>query len=297
MYSAHLFVTSQPKKNHIPLFGPIMSKEKNYQELVANIKAIIEGETDLIAIMSNIAAEIHQTMKFWWTGFYRVKDGELILGSYGDNYDIKSDASNNTIGFWGDNYSDQERTRWIMKLFRHYVFEGKTSLLSEQYGMKLIPGHLCNASFRQGTEYWKTSGKIELGTMSDGGAFLKRFNNQQDSSRVLYFEHTQDPAGISQMMKNLIPGKLYKIRMVVTGSGMVAVRISGRKYPVQVFHPEKKDPAAKISPVYAEVTFKAEKTSEMLELNNSEIPPETCLGLHYVSVLSYFGETDPEKSE
>ena len=59
-----------------------MSKEENYQELVANIKAIIEGETDLIAVMSNIAAEIHQTMKFWWTGFYRVKDGELILGPF-----------------------------------------------------------------------------------------------------------------------------------------------------------------------------------------------------------------------
>ena len=194
------------------------------------------------------------------------------------------------IGFWGDNYSDQERTRWIMKLFRHYVFEGKTSLLSEQYGMKLHPGHLRNASFRQGTKYWKTSGKIEPGTMSDGGAFLKRFNNQLDSSRVLFFEHTESPVSISQMMENLSPGKSYKIRMVVTGSGMVAVKISGRKYPVQVFHPEKKDPAAKISPVYAEVTFKAENNREMLELNNSEIAPGTRIGLHYVSVLSIFDE-------
>lgn len=59
-----------------------MSKEEKYQELVANVKAIIEGETDMIAVMSNIAAEIHQTMKFWWTGFYRVKDGELILGPF-----------------------------------------------------------------------------------------------------------------------------------------------------------------------------------------------------------------------
>ena len=59
-----------------------MSKEEKYQELVANVKAISEGETDMIAIMSNIAAEIHQTMKFWWTGFYRVKDGELILGPF-----------------------------------------------------------------------------------------------------------------------------------------------------------------------------------------------------------------------
>ena len=201
------------------------------------------------------------------------------------------------IGFWGDNYSDQERTRWIMKLFRHYVIEGRTSLLSERYGMKLHPGHLRNASFRQGTKYWKTCGKIELGTIPDGGAFLKRFNNQLDSSRVMYFLHTQDPAGISQIMENLSPGKLYKIRMVVSGSGMVAVKISGRRYPVQVFHPDKKDSASKISPVYAEVTFKAEKNREKLELKNSEVPPETRIGLHYVSVLPYFGETDPEKTE
>lgn len=59
-----------------------MTKEEKYIELVSNIKAIIEGETDMIAIMSNIAAEIHQTMGFWWTGFYRVIDNELLLGPF-----------------------------------------------------------------------------------------------------------------------------------------------------------------------------------------------------------------------
>ena len=39
------------------------AKEEKYIELVNNIKAIIDGETDMIAIMSNVAAEIHQTMK------------------------------------------------------------------------------------------------------------------------------------------------------------------------------------------------------------------------------------------
>ena len=82
MYSDRLFVTSQPNNNHIPLFGHIMSKEERYQELVSGLRAIVEGERDMIAVMSNIAAEIHQTMKFWWTGFYRVKDGELILGPF-----------------------------------------------------------------------------------------------------------------------------------------------------------------------------------------------------------------------
>lgn len=58
------------------------AKEEKYIELVNNIKAIIDGETDMIAIMSNVAAEIHQTMKFWWTGFYRVINDELILGPF-----------------------------------------------------------------------------------------------------------------------------------------------------------------------------------------------------------------------
>lgn len=59
-----------------------MTKEEKYIELVSNIKAIIDGETDMIAIMSNVAAEIHQTMGFWWTGFYRVIDNELLLGPF-----------------------------------------------------------------------------------------------------------------------------------------------------------------------------------------------------------------------
>ena len=59
-----------------------MTKEEKYKELVEDIRALIDGETDMIAVMSNVAAEIHQTMKFWWTGFYRVIDGELILGPF-----------------------------------------------------------------------------------------------------------------------------------------------------------------------------------------------------------------------
>ena len=54
-------------------------KEEQYKLLVSQIASLIEGEKDLIAVMSNVAAAIHQTMGFWWTGFYRVVDGELVL--------------------------------------------------------------------------------------------------------------------------------------------------------------------------------------------------------------------------
>ena len=57
-------------------------KEEQYKLLVSQIEALIDGEKDTIAIMSNVAAAIHQTMGFWWTGFYRVVADELVLGPF-----------------------------------------------------------------------------------------------------------------------------------------------------------------------------------------------------------------------
>ena len=49
-----------------------MEKEEKYLLLTEQIKALIEGETDGVAVMSNVCAAIHETMGFFWTGFYRV---------------------------------------------------------------------------------------------------------------------------------------------------------------------------------------------------------------------------------
>ena len=57
-------------------------KAQKYQMLVSQIASLIEGEADQIAVMSNVAAAIHQEMKFWWTGFYRVVGNELLLGPF-----------------------------------------------------------------------------------------------------------------------------------------------------------------------------------------------------------------------
>ena len=57
-------------------------KEEQYKLLVRQIASLIDGEKDLIAVMSNVAAVIHQNMGFWWTGFYRVIGDELVLGPF-----------------------------------------------------------------------------------------------------------------------------------------------------------------------------------------------------------------------
>lgn len=59
-----------------------MTKQDTYQSLLPQIEALVEGETDLIAKMANVAAALHQTFGFWWTGFYRVVDDELVLGPF-----------------------------------------------------------------------------------------------------------------------------------------------------------------------------------------------------------------------
>lgn len=57
-------------------------KEQKYEELVAQAKALSEAENDEIALMANVAAIIHGTFHFWWTGFYRVVGEELVLGPF-----------------------------------------------------------------------------------------------------------------------------------------------------------------------------------------------------------------------
>lgn len=57
-------------------------KEQKYALLYKQIAALTEGENDTIANMANVAAMIHFTFGFWWTGFYRVAGEELVLGPF-----------------------------------------------------------------------------------------------------------------------------------------------------------------------------------------------------------------------
>ena len=59
-----------------------MSKEAQYDLLTRQIAALLEGESDTIAKMANLAAVLHESFGFWWTGFYRVAGEELILGPF-----------------------------------------------------------------------------------------------------------------------------------------------------------------------------------------------------------------------
>jgi GAF domain-containing protein len=58
------------------------TKEEKYIDLSKQIKSLIEGESDLIANLANIAAAIKYGMDFFWVGFYLVKQNALVLGPF-----------------------------------------------------------------------------------------------------------------------------------------------------------------------------------------------------------------------
>lgn len=56
----------------------------DYEALAARIRALTEGERDVVALMATLACEIHHSdARFDWTGFYRVTEpGMLKIGPY-----------------------------------------------------------------------------------------------------------------------------------------------------------------------------------------------------------------------
>ncbi|SDD33055.1 GAF domain-containing protein [Niabella drilacis] len=58
------------------------SKKEQYLALLPQIQALVEGEPDLIANLSNIAAALKEQFHWWWVGFYLVKNEVLVLGPF-----------------------------------------------------------------------------------------------------------------------------------------------------------------------------------------------------------------------
>lgn len=63
------------------------NKAEQYQSLLPQIKALLEGENDAIANMANMVAALKEQFGWFWVGFYVVKssgsnDEELVLAPF-----------------------------------------------------------------------------------------------------------------------------------------------------------------------------------------------------------------------
>lgn len=57
-------------------------KQTQYESLIPQIKALIEGEPDLVANLANIAGALKEQFGWFWVGFYSVKGEQLVLGPF-----------------------------------------------------------------------------------------------------------------------------------------------------------------------------------------------------------------------
>ena len=59
-----------------------MDKNKTYELLLKQVESLIEGEDNPVGQLANAAAQLQETMGWWWTGFYIVKGDTLQLGPF-----------------------------------------------------------------------------------------------------------------------------------------------------------------------------------------------------------------------
>ena len=58
------------------------SKTERYTSLLPQIQGLLEGETDLVANLANVAAALKEQFGWFWVGFYLVKNEELVVGPF-----------------------------------------------------------------------------------------------------------------------------------------------------------------------------------------------------------------------
>lgn len=65
-------------------FTTATDKRSLYKEVNTQIRGLIEGEDNLVGVLANISAALRTAFgeRFFWVGFYLVRDNELILGPF-----------------------------------------------------------------------------------------------------------------------------------------------------------------------------------------------------------------------
>lgn len=60
-----------------------LTKAQAYEQFLTDYRLLLEGETDLIAVLANTAAALREAFGFFWVGFYLVHDEQwLSLGPF-----------------------------------------------------------------------------------------------------------------------------------------------------------------------------------------------------------------------
>jgi hypothetical protein len=134
-----------------------------------------------------------------------VANDPVFLGTYG-------------MAWYHSAYADEELVRWSAKLNRHYCIEGKKSRLTTD---PYILAHIKNADFDERLAGWEVepaeAGSIVAGHAQEYGKLQGRYKSTGEGNHFLLIRRSaKAPNRVSQQVRNLTPGRLYSIRMLVS---------------------------------------------------------------------------------
>ena len=133
----------------------IGEKTEQYLSLIPQISALIEGETDLIANLANVAAALKEQFGWFWVGFYLVKGEQLVLGPF--QGPVACTRINKGRGVCGSSWARAE-----------------TLIVPD---VEKFPGHIaCSSLSRSEIVVPIIKGEIVLGVLDVDSEFLDQFN-------------------------------------------------------------------------------------------------------------------------
>ena len=120
---------------------------------------------------------------------------------------------------WIIRYTSPDSLLWQAKMIRHYLIEGKRTMLSKDYGFQFDAGHLVDGDCAEGLTHWNTQpaeqGSIITREIKDYGFSRGTRNTSPAGDRVIEFRRVPGKVNsVTQTMRNLKPGKYYEVTVL-----------------------------------------------------------------------------------
>ena len=122
-------------------------------------------------------------------------------------------------GLYAFNNGKEEDVRWVSRMFRHYLLEGRRDLLSDSYGYVYRPGLITNGTFADGLAGWTAQpsekGAIEVRTLKGLGSKGMKIRSTHASvgdTAVVFKRSPRGASFLTAKIRGLKPGALYSFR-------------------------------------------------------------------------------------
>ena len=113
-------------------------KQQIYHSLLPQIDSLVQGESNTISNLANVAAALRETFGWWWVGFYLVEGQTLVLGPF--QGPIACTRIAHGRGVCGSAWQ-QQKTLYVPDVEK---FEGHIACSSKSVAEIVVPLYDCN---------------------------------------------------------------------------------------------------------------------------------------------------------